>query len=532
MKKNSILLLLSALLMFSTGGFFSCSSDDDDANEDLPEEVTPPAVPAIALNKYCDGLYFGNFWDEGYADYYFIVTNSKSIGHLQDGTIVAQDEGCYVLYCDLWSAISKDHTHPILPEGTYTANKGRKNGTFNLDLTLATLTYEKVGSKGKIKNILFKDGTIVVKHEGQNYNIEASFKTTEDKDIRFSYVGPMEFSDQSDDIKTDNHIRQNLTPDFVKVTNQLFSDKNENYDNYLLRLFTTERVTDDGLYPYGEGVKLQLDLCVPKGGEIAGTYKIGDKSNLKAGDLYPGVWFGQQALGTFCMQTDAKMNAKFCALKSGEAKIVKNADGTYTINSNFVDTDGHTVKSSWTGNIEKYARTESVESTLTQDVEFFAIQCSEIGYFGDYYQNGKVNYNIIFANEDELLAIDLVADSGDNATFPTGVFKVGKDVNQQSVLPGKIDAESANPTCYVKYVEKNGELVASDVAPVVNGTLEVTKNGDLYAFKFNFLDDANRADASLKAHRIYGVWEGTLPVFKDYTQPAAPQAKSMRLQLK
>ena len=531
MKKSSFLLLISALILCFNWGLTSCSSDDDDANEDVPEEIVPPTTPAVALNKYCDGIYFGNFWDEGYADYYFILTNSSSIGYLPDGTIVPQDEGGYVLFCDLWSAISEDHTNPVLPEGTYTANKGRKNGTFNLDLTWATMTYEKVGDKGKIKNILFQDGTLVVKHEGNNYNISATFMTVDGENISFSYVGPMKFSDKSDDVKTDNHIRQDLTPDFVKVTNQFFSEK-ETYDNYLIRLFTTERVTDDGLYPYGEGIKLQLDICAPKGGEIAGTYKIGDKSHLKAGDLYPGVWLGQQSLGTFCMQTDAKMNAKFCAIKSGTAKITKNADGTYTIVCNFVDTDGHSIKSDWTGNIEEYARVESVQSTLVEDVEFCAIQCSEIGYFGDYYQNGKVNYNLIFANEDELLAIDLVADGGDNVNFPTGVFKVGKDVDQQSVLPGKIEAESANPTCYVKYVEKNGELVAGDVAPVMNGKLEVNKNGDVYTFKFDFLDDANRADPSLKAHRIYGVWEGVLPVIKDYTQPAAPQAKVLRLDLK
>lgn len=242
--------------------FSSCEK-----KEDTNSGSGTPSATEVSLDKFYDGLYFGNFWDEGYANYYFVLVNCET-GYDDDSYLLPAEVGGYVLYIDLWGAISADHTSPVVPEGTYTAHKGRKDGTFDLEHTLTTYNKEQVDDMFLISDILFSDGTITVKHTAEGYNIVADFTTIEDEHMKFTYNGPMTLQDKSND------------------------EGAEGVQVHVLRCFDVDRITDNGLYPYGAGTKLQIGLYTEDGAGIAGTYTVGDRQEYKPGTFFAGSWRG------------------------------------------------------------------------------------------------------------------------------------------------------------------------------------------------------------------------------------------------
>ena len=484
----------------------SCEKDKKPETED---------VTAVEIKNFQDGIYFGNFWKEGYADYYFILSSGE-IGQSSEVDLAPMNPGDYILYCDLWGAISEDHTNPIIPEGTYTAHKGRANGTFNTELTFATFNKEKVGDLFRIENVLFQDGTITVKHIAEGYDINVAITSTEGKKYVFTYKGAITLSDKSGEgEETDNgHIKSNLDLNLKRVTSQKYGNES-NYDNYVLRCFDTEGISNDGLYPKGPGHKIQIDLYTEKGADLAGTYKAGSRMSYTPGTFYPGVWLGAQALGTFCMQVDNSYKTKFCAMKDGEVKIVKNNDGTYSITCDFTDEDGYTVKASWKGELEDYQNIEAPQTTLDSDVEMNPEICSVVNYYGDYHGNGTINYAIVLDNGYREIAIDFVAGTGDAMSLPEGTYTVSTSGGAGTVYPGNIGYTSADPSCYIEY-DESGHTAKS--APIAGGTMKISRNGNSYTVEFEFQDDYNLYDKSLTPHKIYGSWTGTLPAIRDYTK--------------
>lgn len=503
----------------------SCSSNDE-------PEIPQDKVTEVKLDRFCDGIYFGDFWKEGYADYYFILSSGE-IGTTGDtNDILPSNPGDYVLLCDLWGAISADHTNPIVPEGTYTPHKGRSEGTFNTELTFAVLNKEKVDDKYRIVNVLFEDGTITVKHTDDGYNITAEITTPEGEKMKFSYSGPMTLSDKSDDEPEDNgHINANVNMSTKKATLQKFAEET-NYDNYVLRLFDTDKITNDGLYPDGAGHKLQLDLYTAKGGDIAGEYTTGERLKYTPGTFYPGMWFGQQALGTFCMQSDAAYKTKFSTISDGKVKITKNADGTHTIVCDLKDADGYSVTTTWTGTIEEFKTVQAPQSTLTSDVNMTPTQCSAAYFYGDYYASGTANYGIFLANEDEVMSIDFIAPTGTAAALPTGTYTVSSTNAGWTVSPGELGYGSAEKTCYIKYESNGSEAVASQKAPITSGTLKISRQGSQYTIEFDFGDDNDRYDKSRKPHRITGKWTGTVDIVDYTTTQSASKSKKRAVRLK
>lgn len=516
LKAGSFYALMALMLC---GLFTSCSSDE-------PDSPTPPEsdITDVTLDRYCDGIYFGDFWKEGYADYYFILSSGE-IGTTGDtNDILPLNPGNYVVLCDIWSAISADHANPVLPEGVYTPHSGRANGTFNTELTFAIYNKEKVGDQYRFVNKLFKDGSITVKHTDSGYNIVVNIVTQDDEKLRFTYNGPMTFADKSDDEVHDGHIRANLNLDTKRVTMQKFAETAD-YDNYVLRLFDTDKLSSDGLYPGAAGHKIQLDLYTRKGADIVGEYTAGVRQQYQPGTFYPGVWFGQQALGTFCMQTDASGDSKFSTVTDGKVTITKAQNGTYTIVCDFKDGDGYSVKTSWTGTIEDFESSKTPQTTLTTDVTVAPTQCSAAYYYGDYYGNGTANYGIFLANDTEVMSIDFVAPSGTAAALPVGTYTVSGSNAGWTVSPGEISGGKGDKTCYIKY-DASGAAVAA--APVVSGTLKISYAAGKYTIEFSFADDANRYNSSLKPHTISGKWTGAVTV-TDYTTASSPALHGVKL---
>ena len=96
MTNSKLLLAGLALSIFVSGLFSSCEK-----KEDTNSGSGTPSATEVSLDKFYDGLYFGNFWDEGYANYYFVLVNCET-GYDDDSYILPAEVGGYVLYIDLW----------------------------------------------------------------------------------------------------------------------------------------------------------------------------------------------------------------------------------------------------------------------------------------------------------------------------------------------------------------------------------------------------------------------------------------------
>ncbi len=148
---------------------------------------------------------------------------------------------------------------------------------------------------------------------------------------------------------------------------------------------------------------------------------------------------------------------------------------------------------------------------MTEDVVCNPLACTEIVYFGDLYENNTTNYMVFLETELEVLAFDMFSPKtpGDDKVFPTGTFTIADTKEAWSMIPGSL-GDKATPSCYVRYNEDK-EAVAA--APLVKGTVTVSKSGNKYTFSYEVYDDFNRQDPSVTPHKISGTFTGTLPEF-------------------
>ena len=477
----------------------ACGDDESGADPSQHKKVE------VALDRYVEesGLYFGDFWKEGYANYYFELASGE-VGMAGEVTVVPMNPGDYILSLDLWGAICADHTQPLLPEGVYTASNGRKNGAFDLKNTIAVFNKEQVGDRFRIENIRFADGTVTVEHTAGGYDIRAELVTETGDEYVFTYAGAVAMADWSGDEQTQWEIGCDVTVAPTSVTKKKWEDAEG--DNYYLRCFDTE-ITDDGLHCKTPGTKLQICLWVERDADFAGTFRVGERK--VPGCISAGERFGMGAVDTYCERVMPDMSLRYCLITDGTLRIVHNADDTYTFDADFTTKDGFTAKGRWTLPVEEFTKRESPQTTLTEDVVFNPTQCSEIRYFGDYYETGTSNYSVFLADEDEVIGFDLCAPADDGTVFPTGRFTIADTYAANTLIPGALSATDATPSCYVRYNPATGDAMA--MAPIVGGTLTVTESGGRYTFSYELYDDYNRADASLRPHKISGTWTGTLP---------------------
>ena len=361
--------------------FVACTpSGDDDVTppaQETPETPETPAAPEIienngvgadgkiALNNVPAAYYLGDVWDTGVADYYIMLSND-SLAMGANGFEVPAHQGGWILYLDLWGAISKTTARAVLPEGTYTFGNGRNLGCFYQEYSLATNNLEQVNVDGQwlyhIKDILFESGTVVVKHTSKGYHIETNVKTTKGEELTFVYEGEISFEDQSDDEEWRPALDKDIDMQPIQGSIRFYeSYPSSNCDNYVIRLFNTNQLTDDKCHPnVVGGIQLVLDIFPELGKGVTGTYKIGtlsdDKYVLKKEPwvYYPGCYWGTMALGTFVEYIDTDGTVLYSVVKSGELNVTENNDGTYTIVADFTTERDKKITCNWTGELETF----------------------------------------------------------------------------------------------------------------------------------------------------------------------------------
>lgn len=315
----------------------------------------------IELHTSLQGIYFGDFWKEGYGDYYFALTNDR-LGQIpQTNDVVPMDPGGYLLFVDIWAPLSDDSKNAILPEGKYKGRSGRANGCFTTEYSLAILNKEKTEQGNRFANILFTGGEMEVKHTDDGYDFTATVQTKEGKTLKFHYTGQIVFEDHSGDKPNDDKNVINTDVNLQPVLAQYMLYPRSTTDNYVLRLFDVSSITEDGVHPAVPGMKLNMDIYTAKGAGIEGTYRVGTKKGNYAIEEVPGVFFpggkyGGITLGSFCERVNADMSVAYCSVVDGTLTIEKTEDGKYHVKADLISDKGKKVTCDWTGEIKPFGK--------------------------------------------------------------------------------------------------------------------------------------------------------------------------------
>lgn len=369
--------------VFTAAIFMACNPDVGGNEPETPETPETPVTPEgpvapeiienngvgadgkIALNSVAYACYLGNVWDNGVGDYYIMLTND-TLGMGANDFEVPMHQGGWILYLDLWAALSANTSKAVLPEGTYTLGNSRGIGCLYNEFSLATNNVEQVLVDGqwlyRIKDIYFKEATAIVKHTSKGYRIETNVVTTTDTELSFVYEGEIAFEDQSDDEEwlpaLDMDI--NLQPVYGDIR-FYESIPSANCDNYVISLFNVTDLTEDKLHPnVVGGIKLMLDIYPELGKGVTGTYHIGTLSDEKyllkkePWVYYPGCYWGTMALGTFVEYIDLDGTVLYSVVKGGTLTITENEDNTYSIVADFVTERGKKITCNWTGALSQF----------------------------------------------------------------------------------------------------------------------------------------------------------------------------------
>lgn len=495
-------------LLLSAGILTSCNDDDKNAGDFYPgtEDMS------VTMDNYWECFYFlPSTYD--YGNYFFQLRNGD-VG--MDGFYsYPMNAGDYLLDIDIYTALDPDHDNPVLPEGRYHATESHQQDhdmVFTIQNTVAVYNVETLESgETRFRYIRFSDGTIDVKHTASGgYIIDCNFIAQEDgSNWNFHYEGELPFDDKSGLGDEDWWGFEGDTRFTPKKANFYYYDENDERgaDNYIVRFFETDKVTADGIHLNDIGNKIQLSLYTAHGAGLAGTYTV--RSSLTPGSCLPGERIAAMAAASFVERVRDDYSVRYALISEGTVTITENSDGTYSADVDCKTPEGATVKMTYRGAIEDITGMVPVYSTLVSDITFTPTACTAADYYGDYYGNGTKNYGFYLSNETELIAFEILSETGTADELPTGTFTISDSHEAGTMPPGTIDGNDISPTSYVAFDADGTNVV--DYAPAAAGTLTITKSGSQYTFSFTLDDDAD------PAHKITGSVTCTVPELTDYT---------------
>lgn len=331
----------------------------DNGGEEDNKLVLPDGT--IVLNSCAGGIYFGDFWDEGIGDYYFLLTNDTKIGQNEQGFDVPCTPGRWLVSIDIWGALSEDHTNPIVPEGTYNLADHRGPNVLTKEFTVATHNVEQVGEQFRILDHVMQEGTLVVKHTEKGYKVDAQFTTTFGEELKFTFEGAITLDDKSDDEPYEPGIKGDVVIEPVMATCYTFREY-DNCDNIVLMLFDTTNLTYDNVHVAEPGMKLHLSIFTEPGVGLSGRFVPGTLSESgiltkEPNVFYPGRFYTATiALGSFLerINDDEQMSVEMAALQDGWLEITPNEDGTHTIVGEFITQSDGIVSCNWTGVVQPH----------------------------------------------------------------------------------------------------------------------------------------------------------------------------------
>jgi hypothetical protein len=426
-----------------------------------------------------------------------------------------------VVRLDMFGPADDDPMNATLPSGEYSLNS-------DSDLYFGktySFVFKKIGSTSEdILSTAISGGKVIVDRSGDEYTININVVLSNDEVFKAVFKGSIMFVqsgtssyirfDKPQDVTFTNAIGRYygnwFYPHADDISLQFSSgtlDANGNMiDGYVLTLplYMEKHIyspTDNPVIKEGVYNVIQQ---VPALNFIPYTYVIGRMEEL-FGSVTPN--------GTYLQQIDGATGKKYLGLaNSGTVKVTRVGDD-YEVIFDFVSEKGIALKGKFVGsiNIKNFCNNSSMParpwSTLTEDVSIkFPDDAKFTAYYmSNYLYPGLNSWQVTLASdaiEGEMITAEFFTSKEDGKTIKPGKYTISNKFEAYNMLPGFQPFGTANVvyTWYGDLSTKDEDGYAGKLAPITSGTMDVTLSGDIYTFKFNFVDD--------KGLKIIGSWSG------------------------
>ena len=456
------------------------------------------------------------------------VLNLSTREYNEDGS---SKPSSYMYRLTLVAPTSADGEHPELPEGTYVYEDLSDGGTPAI-WTITAGTCGEIGPDGDGINETAcypRTGTyLTVTKKGSDYVISGLIHT----EIMFAagsagtvirqvdYSGPMSyrFPEGTDDPGqvTVGELKEDILDISLTTASGVNYGRVAGYpaqDNIYLE-FANMSVNDitGGYRGPGEALYLDMETIVLEEIEENGshTLRVGDASKDE-GRLRPGSWPEQTSLpeGTYLAHIDESGNFHIGVVVSGTAEITRTGS-EYTVTFDFTTSNGSKLSGTFNGQIPvRDMGMENIYTSLTEDYVIPSVGGSTASarYYGDRNWGITITWPVS-ADVVENFYIDLTGDSDDPSEgIPAGTYNVGNyyDRTDFTFMPAYDinDIYAVFNREYTYWLRTSAGEVTGQ-APVIGGSIEVSRSGDDYTFTFNVTDDDRNA--------ITGSWTGQVTI--------------------
>ena len=462
--------------------------------------------------------------------------NDNKIGAGQYGVILSNAEpsasgdpanvGDFQVFLDLYNEADADPLNAVLPAGEYLPDNTLAPFTWNPAKCIFCVRTAE-GNDG-ITAMPFVDGTVTVKQVEGGYDVLVVASLLSGESVKVHYAGDLQFV-QTGTSNERFDKDQNVT--FEKAGGLYYGNWFRYFcDDMNLEFYTGEKDENgkivDGYYlsvpafmdkladPYTPDVRLQ-----------EGTYRILDRQ-LTSQNTVPmiiqkgehvelfGDYYDVGTYLTYHNGTNGQMQLGIC--KEG-TMVVKHVGSGYKIDFDLTTEEGHKITGVYEGELHLKNHCDNKDhepvrpwSTLPADrvLNIPADAVAEAYLMGDYIQPGINVWMLVVSPTETSTPGDMFTTElfTEGDTFDFGTYEVKKAFQPFCALPGFIEYAGQPLYSWVgDLANLDDEGYAQTLAPIAEGTMVYSQEGDAQKFVFDMLDDAG--------HKVTGSWTGTVKTF-------------------
>jgi len=503
-------------------------------------------APVVKLHILDEAIYFMPKTETDKGNYMLRLGTAEPMDNKMPAGV-----GDVIVQLDLYHQPDAHPENATLPSGEYhMATNGKEEATWDAAHTAVFSRYST--SENGIEYAQMHEGTILVQRKGDTYHIDIDVTLEDGENFRGFFKGDIIFEKYEKPEVSDGYLpfEEDQTITFESgqmryIGSWFMPHADLMYLEFFNGKFKNNQLSD-GYYLYLTSYMHKLaDYNHPKLEE--GTYNVFGR-RVGESPLYQlpmtinhGTWeapMGSYMVqGSYLMHVNEKTGKRRVALLQSGTMTVKangeNYEFTFDFTASFIDETAKPVKIKGSYSqkflIDNKNDNDSPNSgmpqkplsKLTSDKQLqFAPEMKKVTAYamGDYLYPKLNSWQINFDGGDHLadyITIEFFTDPKDGlATLPIGIYTVEQKFAPHCVLPGfypkSVESDGVKYAWYGDMKTLNANGVAEVMAPLVSGTMTITKEGSDYKFAFDFTDDAK--------HKITGEWKGTV-LIENLTQP-------------
>lgn len=452
----------------------------------------------VVDEEYTLSLFTGEYYGDDQT--YNGSHNFFTILHDKPFTASGMDpEGVYFLL-DLYAPAPEDAENPLPAPGVYTLG-----GEASTEPMTFSLNASGVIRNGKSTVEYFSAGTVTLSYENGSMTVDAVLTTLDGMVLRARYSGEAGYENYYTGGGPGGSVNMTATyarADYTGGTGDVMASRMSFYNS-------------------DNTIQLRADVYLPfdeNGNVREGTYTIADPAG-EAFTIAKGYFYEGKPYGTYieAYESSSDYTADYFFAVEGTMEVSGNEDGGCTIRFDMKTASGSSMVCEYIGELV-VKDVPKPFSTLTGDytLDLSGVQSATAMYYGDYYQRGFSDWEVVLTPADGVagdgLRLDVkVEGSYFDGGILTGTYTAADNSDNASAwnyIKGYANVYSWGDvdvygTSYIGY-DAQGEIV--NMAPATSGDLKITNNGgDNYTISFSFQDD--------RGNIWDGQWSGALTVY-------------------